>query len=116
MLRKITKGILFTINVLIAYLISAALEDLILQKAHELHPLTATAVGMMIIVLVFIPLFTLTEKITEEIMKKSLRVTKGTFGRKFGIILFALLTFLLLYNIYLEEWFDMGLIDAIFRK
>lgn len=116
MLRKITKAVLFTINVLIAYLITSALEDLILEKAHELKPLVATAVGMVVIVLIFVPLFTLTEKITEELMKKTLKVSKGTLGRRIGFFIFTFIAFLILYNIFLQEWFNMGLVDAVFRK
>jgi len=116
MLRKITKAILFTINVLIAYVVSSAVEDIILQKAQQLKPLSATAIGMAVIVLIFFPLFSITEKITEEVMKITLKTSKGTFGKRFGIIVFTIIAFVVLYNIYLELWFDMGIVDALFRK
>ncbi|MFN5308892.1 MAG: hypothetical protein ACK5C0_05500 [Candidatus Kapaibacterium sp.] len=116
MLRKITKAILFTINVLIAYLVSAAVEDIILQRAQQLKPLSATAIGMIVIVMIFFPLFSITEKITEEVMKFSLKTSKGTFGKRFGLIVFTLVALLILYNIYLELWFNLGVVDAIFRK
>jgi len=49
-------------------------------------------------------------------MKFSLKTSKGTFGKRFGLIVFTLVAFLILYNIYLELWFNLGVVDAIFRK
>ena len=65
------------------------------------------------IVLIFVPIFSLTERITESIVASSLKHTSRGAGRIIGIVLFTLLVFATLFAIYLNKWFGLSLGEVL---
>lgn len=112
-MRSVTRAIIFTITVLISYLITGAIEDRIFTEAERFRPITATLLGMGIVVIIFVPVFAYTEKLTEAVIKAALRQTKSSAGRIFGIILFVIVLFAILFSLFLDRWFNISVLDAI---
>lgn len=115
MMRHITRAVIFTFSILTSYLVTGAIEERVLLETERYRPLTATLLGMGIIVLIFVPIFAYTEKITEAIVKAGLQQTKSGAGKIFGVIIFVGIVFLILLALYVDRWFDVSLIDA-FQK
>lgn len=110
MKRHITRALIFVVTVLVTYLVTALLEDRVLLETERFRPATATMLGMGIIVLVFVPVFAYTERITEAVIRASLRQSK-TAGPIIGAILFVCVVLVILFALYLDRWFDMSIVD-----
>lgn len=113
MLRKTVRAIVFTVTVLVTYLIVGGIEDRILSETERFRPLTATLLGMLCIVIVFVPISAFLEKATDGIVKSLLRTTRQSAGKILGLILFVLFIFTLLFAIFLDRWFDISLVSAL---
>ncbi len=109
-MKHLTKALIFTVTVLVSYLLTALLEDRVLLETERFRPATATLLGMGIIVLVFVPVFAYTERISEAVIRASLRQSKSA-GPIIGAILFVLVVLVILFALYLDRWFDMSIID-----
>ena len=112
MRRHFTRALIFIVTVLITYLLTALLEDRVLLETERFRPATATLLGMGIIVLVFVPVFAYTERITEAVIRVTLRQSK-TVGPILGAILFVFVVLIILFALYLDRWFDMSIVDLI---
>lgn len=113
MMRFLTKAVIFTISILASYLITGAIEDRVLNETEQFRPLTATLLGMAIIVLVFVPVFAYTERMTEAAIKAGLRQTRAGAGKILGAVFFVGIIFLILLALFLDRWFGISIIDAI---
>lgn len=112
-MRHITKAIIFTVTVLVSYLLTGLLEERLLQETERFRPATATLLGMGIIVLIFVPVFAYTERITQSIVKTGLQQTKSGAGRIIGVLFFIALVLVVLFAIYLNKWFGLSVGDVL---
>ena len=110
--RKLTKALIFTVTVLTSYLLTSLIEDRVLRETEAFRPLTATLLGMACIVLIFVPVFTYTERLTEAVMRASLRTTKSSAGTILGTIAFVFVVVVILIALFLDRWFGLSIIDA----
>jgi hypothetical protein len=113
MLRFLTKAVIFTVSILASYLITGTIEDRVLRETEQFRPLTATLLGMAIIVAVFVPVFAYTERMTEAAIKAGLRQTKAGAGKVLGAVIFVGIIFIILLALFLDRWFGISIIDAI---
>jgi hypothetical protein len=111
-MRKITRAIIFIVSVLTTYLLTGFIEEKILSQTEEFRPVTATLLGMGIIVLIFVPVFAYTERITEAVIKAGLQQTKSGAGKIVGVIVFTLLILTMLFAIFLNRWFNKSIADV----
>ncbi len=111
MMRALTRAVIFTVTVLSSYLVTGFLEDKVLSETERFRPGTATALGMAIIVLIFVPVFAFTERLTESAVHTGLQQTKRGAGRILGIVFFVLIVFTILFALYLDKWFNMSIGD-----
>lgn len=111
-MRRLTRAIIFIVSVLTTYLLTGFIEEKILSQTEAFRPVTATLLGMGIIVLVFVPVFAYTEKITEAVIKAGLQQTKSGAGKIFGVIVFTLIIFVMLFAIFLNRWFQKSITDV----
>lgn len=112
-MRNITRAIIFTVTVLASYLCTGLLEEYLLGETERFRPVTATLLGMGVIVLIFVPVFSFTERITESVVAASLKQTSRGAGRIIGIVLFTLLVFATLFSLYLNKWFGLSVGDVL---
>jgi len=109
-MKYLTKALIFTVTVLVSYLVTALLEDRVLLETERFRPATATMLGMGIIVLVFVPVFAYTERISEAVIRATLRQSK-TAGPILGAVLFVMVVLVILFALYLDRWFDLSIAD-----
>ena len=112
-MRNLTRAIIFTVTVLVSYLCTGLLEDYLLGETERFRPVIATLLGMGVIVLIFVPVFSFTERITESVVVASLKQTSRGAGRIIGIVLFTLLVFATLFAIYLNKWFGLSVGEVL---
>lgn len=112
-MKYVTRAVIFTVSILTSYLITYSIEVRILEETEQFRPIVATAVGMATIVLIFVPIFAYTERITEAVVKSSLQQTKQGAGKVLGVIIFTIIVLIILFALYLDKWFEMSIIDAI---
>jgi len=108
-MKYVTKAVIFTVTVLVSYLLTGLLEDRLLQETERFRPVTSTLIGMGIIVLIFVPVFAFTESATEATVKIGMQQTKSGAGRIIGVIFFVILVFTVLFALYLNKWFDLSI-------
>lgn len=108
-MRYVTKALIFSVTVLVSYFLTGILEEHLLQETERFRPGTATLLGMGIIVLIFVPVFAYTERMTAAIVQNSLQQTKKGAGRIVGVTLFVLIVFTVLFALYLDKWFDLSI-------
>lgn len=112
-MKYVTKAVIFSVTVLVSYLCTGLLEDRLLQETERFRPATATWLGMGIIVLIFVPVFAYTERITEAVVKSGLQQTSRGAGRIIGVAFFVILVFVILFALYLSKWFNLSVGDLI---
>ena len=110
--RKLTRALIFGVTVLTSYLMTSVIEDRVLRETEQFRPLTATLLGMACIVLIFVPVFAYTERLTEAVMKASLRTTTSSAGTIIGSLVFVVVVAVILVALFLDRWFGLSIIDA----
>ncbi len=113
-MRHLTKAVIFTVTVLTSYLLTGLLEERVLSETEQFRPATATALGMAIIVLIFVPVFAFTERLTEKAVQAGLQQTKRGAGRTIGVVFFVIIVFTVLFALYLDKWFGLS-VGAVLR-
>ena len=113
MVRYLTRATIFIVSILTSYLITGAIEERILSETERFRPLTATAVGMAIIVLIFAPIFSYTDRLTESAVKAGLQQSKSGAGTILGVLAFIIIVLVILFALYLDRWFQISLLDAL---
>ena len=111
-MKHITRAVIFTVSILTSYLITGAIEIRVLSETERFRPIIATAVGMAVIVLIFVPIFAYTDKMTQAAVKAGLQQTKSGAGKVLGVIVFVVVVYFLLFALYLDRWFGMSVLDA----
>lgn len=112
MMKHITRAVIFTVSILTSYLITGAIEIRVLSETERFRPVIATAVGMGVIVLIFVPIFAYTDKMTQAAVKAGLQQTKSGAGKVLGVVIFIIVVYFLLFALYLDRWFEMSVLDA----
>ena len=97
MFKRITRAVLFSISILTSYLITGAIETRVLSETEHFRPITATIIGMVIIVLIYAPIYAYTERITQAVVKAGMQQSKAGAGKIVGAVLFVALAFLILW-------------------
>jgi len=113
MMRHLTRAVIFTVSILTSYLITGAIEVRVLSETERFRPVIATAVGMAVIVLIFVPIFAYTDRMTQAAVKAGLQQTKSGAGKVLGVIIFIVVVYFLLFALYLDRWFEMSVLDAL---
>lgn len=113
MMRHLTRAVIFTVSILTSYLITGAIEVRVLSETERFRPVIATAVGMAVIVLIFVPIFAYTDRMTQAAVKAGLQQTKSGAGKVLGVIIFIAVVYFLLFALYLDRWFEMSVLDAL---
>jgi len=80
------------------------------------RPLKFTAIGMLVLVAVFYPVFEYLEKQIEQITKTLIKRGKNAFGTKLGFILVFSAILLALFSIYANLWFDINVPRMLWNR
>lgn len=112
MLAKISKYSVFILTVLVANY----LGELFFQytKAYQRHDYTSVLVGMLIVVAIYVPVFTFLEKYIKKLSETYIRTSRSMSKSKAqGFLIGFGVAFLILFYLYGKLWFGLDLIQDL---
>lgn len=112
MMKHLTRAVIFTVSILVSYLITGAIEERVFAETERFRPITATLIGMALIVCIFAPVFAYTDRLTEAAVKASLQQTKSGAGKVIGVLAFVVIVFVILFALFLDKWFNKSIIEV----
>lgn len=112
MMKFVTRAVIFSVSILVSYLITGAVEDRVFVETERFRPFTATLIGMGLIVCIFAPVFAYADRITEAAVKASLQQTKSGAGKVIGVVVFIAVVYIILFALFLDKWFNMSILQA----
>jgi hypothetical protein len=114
--QKIFKFLVLSITILLVNLFSTLVTDYFMQYKHTTDALRFTAIGMVVIVLVFYPAFNYISGIVEKITVRFLKKGKNIFGRFLGVYFAFAIVLFVLYYIYARIWFHVDVVRVMFSR
>ena len=104
-----------TLTILTANLLTTAIGDYMISYRYATKPLIFTFVGMIIIVVVFYPLFIKLEKWVEGLSKRIIRSGRSLAGKYLGLFLIFIAGILLLFYFYARMWYHVDFIKVLYN-
>lgn len=109
-MRKIINFCVLAITILTVNLLTSFITEYFLHYKNITNPLKFTAIGMLILVAVFYPVFGFIETKVEDLSRKLFKKGKNAFGKIIGFILVFSMIVFLLYCIYANLWFNINVL------
>ena len=110
-----TKVLLMFVSVLAANLLSNLFTSFVLARMRtEFTPAAATALAMLILVAVLLPLYSYLDTWTTALSRFLLRAGKQMLGRIVGLAVVFLAILMLLYYGYARLWFGINIYEVFF--
>jgi hypothetical protein len=104
-----------TLTILTANLLTNAISDYMVSYKNHYRPLTFTLACMLIIVVVFYPLFIKLESWVESFSKRMVKSGKSMAGKYLGLLLSFLLGIIILAYFYGRVWYHIDFIKILFQ-
>lgn len=115
-MKKLINFCILAITILTVNLLTGFITEYFLHYKNRANPMKFTALGMLILVAVFYPVFGYLETKVEEFTRKLVKKGKNTFGKRIGfLVVFSILVFIL-YCIYANLWFDLNIPEVLYNK
>lgn len=114
MYRFLFRFFVITITILTANLLTTAISDYLVTYRHHMKPLVFTLIGMLVIVLVFYPLFTRVEDWVKGISTRFIRTGKNLGGKYLGLFLAFFTGMIILFYFYVKMWYGIDIVKALF--
>ena len=108
-MQKITQYAIIAVTALTAYLVIGYVEEALLEQTKRFSPYVATLIGMAMIVVVFVPLFSYLESFSDKVVQMIGGGSSKVFGR-YGLLIFLAIALVVLFALYLDDWFNVGLV------
>jgi len=96
-------------------LVTTSINALVTSLDKFINPYLLTALGMMIVVVLFYPAFEFLNRWSNSFVEKSIDVSANVLGRKNALIFVALLLLFVLYTGFLFLWFHKSLFSDVIR-
>jgi hypothetical protein len=112
--QKLFRFVVFTLSILTANLVSDFSSNYLVSYKNQYKPIPFTFVGMMLIVIVFYPLFQLLDKWIARFSKNVVNTGRSFAGKYLGLLLAFFAALFVLMYFYLQVWYDKNLFDFLF--
>jgi hypothetical protein len=115
-MSKIYNFLLLTVTILIMNLLTGYITDAFLNHKNFTNPYKFTALGMLILVAFFYPLFEILNKKLLVLITSLLKKGKHYFGKTIGVLAIFCLLLAILYCIYSSLWFEINIPKVLYHK
>ena len=115
MYRKLFKFVVTTLTILSANLLTNYISDKLVSHKWEYRPLRFTLLAMLIITLIFYPLFMWLEEWLNDLSKKLVKAGKSIAGKYVGLLFGFIIGIAILTYLYAKVWYKIDLISVIFK-
>lgn len=113
MYRFVFRFVVITLTILTANLLTTALSDYMVTYRNHMKPITFTFLGMLIIVVVFYPLFTRLEEWVKKLSVRVIKSGRSLAGKYLGLFLAFLTAISVLFYFYAKMWYNIDFIQVI---
>lgn len=113
MYRFLFRFVVITLTILTANLLTTALSDYMITYRNHMKPIAFTFLGMLIIVVVFYPLFTRLEEWVKRLSVKVIKSGRSLAGKYLGLFLAFLTAIAILFYFYAKMWYHIDFIQVI---
>jgi hypothetical protein len=114
MYQSILKFIVTTLTILTANLLTTRITDALISHKWEYKPVRFTLIAMLIITVIFYPLFTRLEDWLNRLSRRFVKAGHRLAGKYLGLLLMFLAGMLVLTYFYADMWYDINLFSLIF--
>jgi hypothetical protein len=101
------------LTILTANLLTTALSDYMVTYKNNYKPVVFTIIGMVIIVMVFYPLFMRLEEWIKSVSQKVMRSGKSVAGKFLGLSLTFIAAIMVLIYFYAKMWYHIDLFGIL---
>ncbi len=115
MYRKLFKFVVTTLTILSANLLTNYISDKLVSHKWEYRPLRFTLLAMLIITVVFYPLFMWLEEWLNGLSKKLVKAGKSLAGKYIGLLLGFVTGIAILTYLYAKVWYKIDLISVLIK-
>jgi len=115
MYKFMFRFVVTTLTILIANLLTTAISDYMVTYKYSTKPVGFTFIGMLIIVVVFYPLFMKLEEWITVISVKFIKSGRSLAGKYLGLSLTFFGGMLVLFYFYARMWYHIDFIRVLFR-
>jgi hypothetical protein len=113
MYRKIFNFAVTIITILTANLLTTLITDKLISYKWELKPLRFTLLSMMIITIIFYPLFLMLQKWLDGLSRKFVKVGHTVVGKYLGLMVMFFIGLFILTCIYANLWYNINVLKLI---
>ncbi|MCS7013541.1 MAG: hypothetical protein RMI34_11360 [Chloroherpetonaceae bacterium] len=114
--RQRFRAMIVVLVLLCVEFVNTSINAFVTRLDKTVNPYLLTALGMVIVVVLFYPAFEFLSRWSHRIVEKLIEASSSVFGRKYAIVVVALLLLFLLYAGFLFLWFNKFLLSELFRS
>ena len=115
MYRYFFRFVVATLTILTANLLTSAISTYVVSYKNHYKPIIFTLIGMLIIVVVFYPLFMKLEDWLKSFSVKFVKSGNSLAGKFLGLSLTFIGGLMVLSYFYVKMWYHIDLLQALFR-
>jgi hypothetical protein len=104
-----------TLTILTANLLTNAISDYLVSYKNHFRPVVFTLIGMVIIIVIFYPLFMKLEDLLKYLSVKLVKSGKSAAGKYLGLLLTFLVALLILFYFYAKMWYHIDFLKVLFN-
>lgn len=113
MYRYSFRFVMMSITILTANLLTTALSNYLITFRNNIRPLSFTILGMVVIVLVFYPLFAKLEAWVKGLSMKIVNKGRSLAGRYLGLVLAFAVCLIVLSYFYAKMWYNIDIFKIL---
>ncbi|MFN3387177.1 MAG: hypothetical protein ACK42Y_11415 [Candidatus Thermochlorobacter sp.] len=113
--RRRFRAIMIILTLLCIDLITTSINTLVTSLDKFINPYLLTALGMIIVVVLFYPAFEFLSRWSNTLVEKSIDVSANMMGRKNALIVVVIVLLFVLYVGFLFLWFNKSLFSDLVR-
>jgi len=115
MYKYLFRFVVTTLTILTANLLTSAISDYMVTYKYSTKPVSFTFIGMIIIVVVFYPLFIKLEDWITDVSVRFIKSGRSLAGKYMGMFLTFFTGMVILFYFYARMWYHIDFLRVLFR-